>query len=380
VQLAASLTEVGTLEIHCVSLADPNQRWLLEFDLRHATGRAQAGSEAAPADTPGAARLKLAVDKIDRIFGTGRQPATAKEVKPLRAQLEQILGERERWATPELRHLFDALWARARARRRSAEHERVWLNLAGYCLRPGYGDPLDTWRVEQLWAQFAPGVQFASDKQVCAEWWTLWRRVAGGLAAPEQARLLDDFAYNLHHNERGSEAAATKPVKGSDEDMLRLGAALERIPVDHKVEIGEWLLGRLKKSLASAAKGRAVDAASDARTLWALGRIGARQPFYGPTHDVVPAETVANWVETLLALDWKRLEPAAFAATHLARMTDDRSRDLPLALRERIMARLQSIHAPPIWIEMVRHKVELDEATERRLLGESLPPGLKLIV
>ena len=379
VQLAASLTEVGTLEIHCVSLADPSQRWLLEFDLRHTQNTASTGTEAVQPDTPTTVRLKQAVDKIDRIFGTGSKPVPAKEVKQLRAQLEQILGERERWATPELRHLFDALWARARARRRSAEHERAWLNLTGYCLRPGFGDPLDSWRIEQLWTQFVPGVQFASDKQVCAEWWTLWRRVAGGLAAPEQLRLLDDFAYNLHHNERGSEAVSTKPVKGSDEDMLRLGAALERIPVDYKVEIGEWLLGRIQKSLASVAKGRPVDAATDARTLWALGRIGARQPFYGHTHDVVPAETATAWIETLLALDWKRLEPAAFAATHLARMTDDRTRDLPLGLRERIMARLQSSHAPPVWIEMVRQKIELDEATERRLLGESLPPGLKLI-
>jgi len=48
-------------------------------------------------------------------------------------------------------------------------------------------------------------------------------------------------------------------------------------------------------------------------------------------------------------------------------------------LRHRIMTRLQSINAPPVWVEMVRHKVTLDEATERRLLGESLPPGLKLI-
>jgi hypothetical protein len=28
---------------------------------------------------------------------------------------------------------------------------------------------------------------------------------------------------------------------------------------------------------------------------------------------------------------------------------------------------------------MVHHKVMLDEATERRMLGESLPPGLKLL-
>ncbi|MDP3707581.1 MAG: Hsp70 family protein, partial [Polaromonas sp.] len=44
VQLAASLTEVGTLEMHCVSLADASQRWQLEFDLRHAgTGADLAG-------------------------------------------------------------------------------------------------------------------------------------------------------------------------------------------------------------------------------------------------------------------------------------------------------------------------------------------------
>jgi len=376
VQLAASLTEVGTLAMHCVSLADPRQRWLLEFDLRHAPTGVNA---ATGSDTMMAARLREAIDKIDRIFGTGSKPVAVKEVKQLRAQLERILGERERWATPELRHLFDALWARARGRRRSAEHERVWLNLAGYCLRPGFGDALDEWRVQQLWTQFAPGVQFASDKQVCVEWWTLWRRVAGGLAAPEQLRLLDDFAFNLQQNEQGSDDSATKPVKGSDEDMLRLGASLERIPVAYKVEIGEWLLGRIHKSMAAAVKGRSVDAASDARNLWALGRIGARQPFYGNTHDVVPAETAVAWVEMLLALDWKRLEPAAFAATHLARMTDDRTRDLPLALRERIMARLVAINAPPIWIDMVRQRVELDAATERRVLGESLPPGLKLI-
>jgi hypothetical protein len=313
------------------------------------------------------------------VFGTGARPADAKDVKQLRTQLEHILGEREQWPTPLLRQLFDALWQRARGRRRSAEHERVWLNLSGYCLRPGFGDPLDGWRVQQLWEQFPLGVQHSKDKQVCAEWWTLWRRVAGGLAAPEQLRLLDDFAFNLHQNEQGSDDSATKPVHGSDEDMLRLGAALERIPVDYKTEIGTWLLGRIQKSVAAAAKGRSPDAASDARNLWALGRIGARQPFYGHTHDVVPTEVVSGWIETLLTLDWKRLEPAAFAATQLARMTGDRTRDLPLALREPIMARLQAIKAPPIWVRLVREHVALDEATERRMLGESLPPGLKLI-
>lgn len=373
VQLAVSLTEVGTLEMHCISLSDEQQRWRLEFDLRH------ADSEPTPESGHSlpAARLTQAIAQIDRIFGPGTQPVGAKEVKQLRAQLELTLGERERWATPELRQLFDALWKRERARRRSPEHERVWLNLAGYCLRPGLGDPLDSWRVQNLWAQYPNGVQFASDKQVNAEWWTLWRRVAGGLAAPEQLRLLDAFAYNLQRNEQGVTPDTTPPVRGTDDDMLRLGAALERIPPDYKAEIGDWLLKRLHKSLAKPRAG--ASAGSDGLHLWALGRIGARQPFYGSPHDVVLPDTAARWAETLLALDWKKWEPAAFAATHLARVTDDRARDLDPELRERIAGRLTAIRPPAVWMDMVRQRVELDEATERRMLGESLPPGLKLI-
>ena len=379
VQLATSLTEVGTLEVHCVSLADPAQRWLLEFDLRHADSAAQLEGSVGEG---GMAQLRLreAMQKIDRIFGTNSQSVAAKEVRQLRMQLEQILGERERWATPELRQLFDALWQRARGRRRSAEHERGWLNLAGYCLRPGFGDALDAWRMQQLWPLFAAGVQHGQDKQVCAEWWTLWRRVAGGLDAPQQLRLLDDFAFNLQHDQAGLHDSGVPPVKGSEQDMLRLGASLERIPADYKTEIGDWLLGRLTASPAGAKPGAGPDVAGDSLTLWALGRIGARQPFYGSPHDVVSAATVALWLQRLLALDWKRLEAAAFAAVNLARVTDDRVRDLPLALREQIMARLTASHAAPSWTAMVREKVELDAASERRVLGESLPPGLKLLL
>jgi hypothetical protein len=362
VQLASALTEVGTLEVHCISIDDPAERWLLQFDLRQ-----HGGADTDAADDGGAAaRMAQAVARIDRIFGTKAQQVPAREVKQLRAQLEQALGDRAGWDTPLLRQLFDALWLRARARRRSPEHERLWLNLAGYCLRPGFGFALDEWRVQQLWTLFPAGVVHGADKQVQAEWWTMWRRVAGGLDAAQQRRLLDDFAFNLERNEQGHDGAAGEVVAGSDDDMLRLGASLERIPPEFKVEIGAWLLARLGR-------------ANDALTLWALGRIGARQPFYGNLDDVVPADVVATWLDAILALDWRRIEPAGFAAAYLARMTGDRARDLPLALRETIAARLRQVGAPAIWIRMVGEVVALDEATERRVLGETLPPGLKLI-
>ncbi|PHV35353.1 molecular chaperone DnaK [Janthinobacterium sp. BJB312] len=365
VQLATVMTEVGTLEVHCVAEADASQRWLLEFQLRGGEDVASETSSVSP-------RVKEAVEKIERIFGGKAQKVEAKEVRQLRQHLERGLGGRESWDTPLLRQLFDALLLRTRGRRRSAEHERVWLNLAGYCLRPGYGDALDPWRIEQLWAMFDAGVQHHKDNQVCAEWWTLWRRVTGGLNTEQQLRLLDDFAFNLQADaaQRGSRPVTL--VNGSDDDMLRLGASLERIPGAYKAEVGAWLIKRLQKA---DKKGEAADT----NTLWALARVGARQPFHGSAHEVVDSATVADWLHVLLALDWKKTEPAAFAATHQARMTGDRSRDIADELRATILARLKAVGAPPLWQAMVSEVTQLDEAVTRRILGEALPPGLKLI-
>ncbi|MEC5160529.1 MULTISPECIES: Hsp70 family protein [unclassified Janthinobacterium] len=378
VQLATALTEVGTLEVHCVAAdgdAAPAQRWLLEFQLR---GQDQAGdgADAAEHDASMPPRLAEALAAIERIFGGKSQQVAAKEVKQLRLHLEKLLGGRENWHTPLLRKLFDALLQRARGRRRSAEHERTWLNLAGYCLRPGFGCPLDEWRIEQLWTLFDAGVQHHKDSQVCAEWWTLWRRVGGGLDATQQLRLLDDFAFNLQADPEEQRQRPVTLVKGGDDDMMRLGASLERIPGSYKSEIGAWLLGRLGG--ADAAQGADAEGI-DARRLWALGRIGARQPFYGSAHDVVPVEVVAEWLDAVLALDWKRVEPAGFAAAHMARMTGDRTRDIPQALRDTVLRRLAAVNAPPGWTAMVREVVQLDQASERRMLGEALPPGLKLL-
>jgi hypothetical protein len=335
----------------------------------------EPGPDGALQDGASSRGLGDAIDKIERIFGARAQQVAVKEVKQLRLQLEQLLGNRERWPTPLLRQLFDALMARARGRRRSSEHERTWLNLAGYCLRPGFGAPLDDWRIEQLWALFEHGVQHGNDSAVCAEWWTLWRRVAGGLDAQAQLRLLADFACNVQGGEAGEGATAATLVKGSVDDMLRLGAALERIPADYKAEIGVWLLGQLPQK----ASKDSDNLAQSAKVLWALGRIGARQPFYGNAEDVVAPEVAAGWLQTLLALDWKRIDAAAFACAHIARMSGDRARDIGPALREQISARLMASASAPSWIAMVREVVQLGQADQRRMLGEALPPGLTLI-
>jgi molecular chaperone DnaK (HSP70) len=379
VQLAATLSEVGTLEVHCVANEGGKpQRWLLEFQLR-GQDQGQAGGAEGAEEIALPPRYKDALEKIDRIFGSRAQQVDSKEVRQLGRQLDHLLGARESWPTPLLRHLFDALQQRAKGRRRSAEHERAWLNLAGYCLRPGFGHALDAWRIEQLWAMFDTGLQYHKDSQACSEWWTLWRRVSGGLDATQQLRLLDDFAFNLQADEQERGRRPVTLVNGSEEDMLRLGASLERIPSAYKGEIGEWLLGQVQElATASAARADKAEAALG-RFLWALGRVGSRHPFHGSAHDVAPVAAVEQWLAVLLTLDWKKVEPAGFAAAHLARMTGDRTRDIGEELRAQILQRMEASRAPAAWSAMVREVVQLDQAMEKRMLGEALPPGLKLL-
>ncbi|SAK51048.1 chaperone heat-shock protein [Caballeronia catudaia] len=361
VQLTTSLTEIGTLEMHCIAVDDPKQRWLLEFQLRR---EAPDSADAVPETHPA---LPKAIELIDRTFGAKSQDVGPKEVKRLRAQLEQTLGARDTWDIALLRELFGALFERAKKRRRSADHERLWLNLAGYCMRPGFGHPLDEWRVEQLWTLFDQGIQYSGESQIWSEWWTLWRRAAGGLPEAAQLRLLDDMAFVLQPPGTSRYRKAAGAARAGYEDMVRLAASLERVPVERKIEVGEWLLTRLKKP------------SENVQSWWALGRIGARAPFYGSAHGVVPPDIAVAWLDAILALDWKKIDPAAFAAVQIARMTGDRSRDLPDDARAAVVQRLETIGAAAAWIAMVRETVELDRADVGRVFGETLPAGLKLI-
>ncbi|MEA3122666.1 MAG: hypothetical protein QOH33_2251 [Paraburkholderia sp.] len=361
VKLTTSLTEVGTLEVHCIAMDDPSQRWLFEFQLR----RDDTVSEVSgPTRHPS---LDEAIELIDRAFGPRSATVESKETRRLRAQLEQLLGPRESWDSALLRDMFAALWERARRRRRSADHERIWLNLAGYCVRPGFGYPLDGWRVEQLWSLFDDGIQYVNDAQVWSEWWTLWRRAAGGLGEHAQLQLLDALAY-LEPTNMKRRRMPFDPAKVGHADMVRLSASLERVAVDRKIEIAERLLVQLKKP------------SENQQNWWSIGRIGARRPFYGSVHGVVPLEVAMPWLDAILALDWKKVEPAAFAAVQISRMTGDRTRDLPASARETVARRLQAANVPPTWVEMVRETVDLDDADTVRVFGESLPAGLKLIV
>lgn len=366
VRLASALTEVGTLEMSCVHAEQANKRWKLELQLRGTSAQEVAAQRVTQLHP----RFAEATERVRRVYGKAKKGAevSARDVKRLRADLEKILGPRETWQTPLLRELFGALLAGMKRRRRSADHERVWFNLVGYTLRPGFGYPLDEWRVKQLVGEvLTGGPQFVPEAQNWSEYWTMWRRIAGGLDDKTQARLLSEIEYYLEPPARKPRPRPKGPKRLAVDGMVRLAGALERIPADRKAKVGGWLVTRLDKH------------DENPQTWWAVGRIGARVPFYGSAHQVVPKHVAAQWLQMALTFDWRQVPEAAFAATLLARMSGDRERDLDEATRRQVADRLTRAGQPQTWVDMVLEVRTLGEADERRIFGDSLPPGLRLL-
>ena len=366
VQLQASMSEVGTLEVRCVAVHDASQSWLLPFSLRGAASENIAGSvDDSGTDGQNDSKLADALALIERIFGNQAQEVSAKEVRQLRQSLEKALGPRDGWDVGQLRALFDALLARAKRRRRSSDHERVWLNLAGWCLRPGVGAQLDGWRIEQVWALYAQGLGHGKEAANWTEWWVFWRRVAAGLNEAQQMELLEDVAG--HMQKAVQQSTRGKSSHGSYDDMLRLFAAMEAVPWQYRQEMGQWMLQRLKR------------ADETVQTWWAIGRLAARQSLAANAHLVMPPDAAQEFLNATLAQDWRKNETAMFAAVQMARMTGDRARDLPDDVRAQVLEKMRASGAPERWVAMVEQVVQMEAEDQKRSLGDSLPPGLVLL-
>lgn len=365
VHLRATLTELGTLELWCVS-NEGDERWRLEFELRGTTAHGAATViESMPA------RFDEVRTIVERVFGNKPLAVDSKEAKQLSRTLEKTIGPREEWRLPLLRELWGTLYAGAGRRRRSADHERVFFQLVGYGLRPGFGYPLDAWRCEQTFLLFGDSVKFHTEQPIWSEFWVMWRRLAGGLPERQQQEL---WNYLKPHLARRIPLAPSKDSvkpkgiqpEGLDE-MVRLAASLEHLDATEKIVLGNWIMQRLKNPETAAGP-----------WAWALGRLGSRAPLYGSSHKIVDPQQAAVWLSQLLEAGLRRTDGTAFAATQLARLTGDRTRDLDDEIRERASVALKSAGAPEAWLRMLSEVGSLETADEARALGDTLPIGLRL--
>jgi molecular chaperone DnaK (HSP70) len=372
VELVGELTAVGTLDLACVELEGPaeaRRRFRLAFQLRGAeeeTSRAApAGRSEQPPPHAGRGRLPEACEAIERVFGKGRPDVSGREVKDLLRDLERLLGERAAWTTELARALFDTLAPNHKSRRRSADHERLYWLLAGFCVRPGFGDPLDSRRVATLVPLFAEKVVFPEEARNWQQFWIAWRRIAGGLNEPAQTAIRDAIDPLL-----APASARLKKAKGwkleAEGDLLDLAAALERVSPARRSELGGWILERTWTS-------------RDSRLWAALGRVGARVPAYASVHHVVAPLIAERWLDHLLREKWDARESAPQAAVQLARVTHDRARDVSERARREVAERLKKIGAREEWIRAVLTFVPVEEAERAAFFGEGLPVGLRLV-
>jgi len=340
VKLGAKLTEVGTLEIWADS-KESEHRWRLQFELRKA-----AAEQAAV--RPGAVISDEALAAAEKLI-PGAFAGDAGEAAQLPARLEQALGlGRNSWPVSAIRKLGDGMLELAEARKRSAAHELRWLNLCGFCLRPGFGFPGDDFRIEQARRVYAAGLTFANQVQNEIEWWIFWGRVAGGLNKNQQTDVFQRLSPTLLP--RGSK----KPQRVNPSllrEMWRAAASLELLPLQTKTQLGDELLARV-------VKGDFVETG-----LWCLARLGARKLFYGPINQVLPAATVSRWVDALL-----KVPKSADAVAALARVTGDATRDLPPHTLETVRRALPDLN--------LEAEPTGDLAAMGKIFGEELPSGL----
>jgi molecular chaperone DnaK (HSP70) len=354
VKLGARLTEIGTLESWCESKISDN-RWRLQFELRKQAKEAPVERKAAAVVSEQA--MKTSLELIEAVFAPSKKSPIPPEEVP--AKLEQTMGlGKNSWPLSAIRQMADAFLAVADGRKKSPAYEIRWLNLAGFCLRPGFGYPGDDFRIEQARRVYAAGLTYGNQVQCEIDWWIFWGRVAGGLNRNQQTDVYQRLSAFLLP--RG----AKKPQRVNPSlfrEMWRCAASLELLPLGTKTELCEALVKRVK--------------AGDFKDseLWCLGRLGARKLFYGPINLVIPPATVSRWVEALV-----RIPAAGDALAGMARRTEDPTRDLPAATRDAVRSKLQTLpHADRLLA--VLDGEEEDDGALGRIFGEELPSGLVLV-
>jgi molecular chaperone DnaK (HSP70) len=375
VRLAARVTEVGTVELWCQSLTD-DRRWRLQIQLRSPTLGAARRLPVAGGETDHViieqSELDVAIEAVRTAFGPVTPPEESGPSRLIK-RLETVLDvPRDQWPPSALRALWEPLRDLMEQRLKSPRHESRWLNLAGYCLRPGIGYPLDEVRIKALWPVFHAGVRHTKDVQCWVEWWVLWRRVAAGLARShheEIYRRLVPFLLPAKGVNPAKKLGRLKPEAHEAAEIWRCAAALERLGADLKQPLGDVLAKEAARPLLPN------------HVLWCLGRIGARVLLYGPANTVVAPEHAGRWARILLDRDFapgRETSDAIFALAQLARVSGDRARDLDDRLREEVLARLVALGADEATLSPVRELRELEVTQQGQALGDALPVGLRL--
>ncbi|CAN2040935.1 Hsp70 family protein [Candidatus Magnetomoraceae bacterium gMMP-15] len=353
IQIEVDYTELGTLALWCCS-AKTNHRWQLQFELRGRNINLQvANKEVFEESLIDEVRLK-----IQEVFSAEFSGNPEELVKIITNVVER---PRKRWPLSFLRAVIDELFRLKSGRKISPSHESRWLNLTGYCLRPGFGDALDDHRIGNLWKLHKPGPVFNKNSQVRPEWWILWRRVAGGLSAGQQRQFAQELNSILKSKKKGPRISPQERI-----EIWMTLANMERLIIKDKIELGRILLDEIRPKKCKP------------QHWWALSRIGAREPLYGPIDRVISPQIIDEWIDIILSRIWRNLKPVGITLAQMARLTGDRKRDLEQNTLNRVIDWLNRHDVAESQIKCLKEVIPISRKEEDVIFGESLPSGIIL--
>ena len=110
--------------------------------------------------------------------------------------------------------------------------------------------------------------------------------------------------------------------------------------------------------------------------MWAIARLGARVPLYGPLNATVPSSVAERWIDVLIA---RPITPEiADAVVQMGARTDDPGRDIGEDVRVRVIGTLVSAGLDSDVVRPLVDVVPVRRVNLAQAFGESLPQGLTL--
>jgi molecular chaperone DnaK (HSP70) len=359
VRLGIRLTAVGIIELWLAS-QNTDHKWNLEFQWRAASGQdhnllAASAKEVKQDETFASGYLNEAKQTIASFYGR-----TLKANKLTDALEENLQQPKREWPPSILRGLADSLLQGASKRKSSLEVEARFWNLVGFLLRPGYGFPLDDFRIKELWKIILGDLKNPRNQEIQIAQWICFRRIAGGLNKGQQMQIASELMIDLFDKKSGKLDIKRNSDLYPYSEKIRALAALERIDLSLKVKLGDALALRIGQN-----EGESCDS-------WSLGRIGARHLMYGSVGQVVPRDTCVKWIEKIFLIEPKNREQHLFILSQLARKTDQREINLPDKIMEKIIAKF-----PELQKDLLEER-NLSSQEQEEIFGDQLPPGLVL--
>jgi molecular chaperone DnaK (HSP70) len=364
-RLEITLTAIGTLELWVKSLKSEH-RWRLEFQLRKESGQddSLATLDSARHDeTFDTAFLKQAKEII-KVFYT--EEGTYKSSQIMDLLEHQLERPRRDWSLSILRGLWDELILHALKRKTSQEKEGRWWNLAGFFLRPGFGFPMDDFRIKELWKVILTDYKREYSNEVKIQFFICFRRIAAGLNKGQQMQIASDLIANLYTKGNEKIEIKNKSELYFYQEKIRALAAMELIEMPLKIKLGQGVINRMRAGLAMPAE------------LWSLGRIGARHLSYGSLANVISRDVCSRWLEELLQISHLNKDDLAFLFGQLARKTVLRELNIPGIILDKIIKIYDNDPHRDRLQSLLYEEGNLTAEEQNRVFGEQLPLGISI--